>query len=245
MSEIYSVRTKSQSVVLIGGFSPSNFLLERLLKYNIVSESTADESELQFFHPEGRLSLMLPFAIMHVVRVDESEAKLSIQSTDDGANQLFRDFVVSLMNLFDSTTVTGMGLNFVSEIQHLNDKQWHSFGNNILPKNKWTKIFNPDASDSHCGLTHASIRFESLLESVEKLEDDLITELNIAVRPVLSDVNNDRQTRVSEIRINYHFPINIKSGMLMALKTFEHYYDDLSDNFDTHIESIVTENTDV
>lgn len=245
MSDIYSVRTKSQSVVLIGGFSPSNFTLERLLKYEIISESVADESELQFFHVEGRLSLKLPFALMHVVRVDESDYKLSIQSTDDGTNQIFKDFVVSLMNLFDTTALTGMGLNFFVEIQHLNDKQWHSFGHNILPKEKWAKIFNPEKKDSHCGLTHASLRFESLLESVEKLEDDYNTELNVAIRPVLSDINGDKQSRVSEIRLNYHFPINEKSGMYMALKTFEQYYDDLSESFVSHIKSIVMENTDV
>ncbi|MCB5362087.1 hypothetical protein CSB62_12370 [Vibrio splendidus] len=242
MSIKYEIRNKSLSVVVVGGFSAINLTPERLHRYEILNDTDLDSAEVEFLSG-GQLSFKLPWVVLNVVPVDAVMSRIALQLTDIGSLKQFYDLARSIVNIFDTSAASALGINFTAEVVHDKTSEWHKFGDSILPKTAWNSIFNNTEKQVHCGLTSASVRFESLIESVEPLKEEQITELNISVRPLLRDANNDVQLKVSEIRLNHHFPINEESGMLMVEATLDTYFNELSKSFEEHIDRIVLEHS--
>lgn len=242
MSQIYDVLKRDAAIVFVGGFDSQKYTPEWLHHFDIINEQDFENSELKVLSIHECFT-KLEWCSIHVLPASKEESKLVITLTDAGSFQLFVDLVHSIIELNDVSVFTALGINFSHQITHESTTEWNDWGHRLLPPSEWTKAFTDDES-KHSGMRAISMSIDSLLEPIEIVEDRKMV-LTIQIVPVLQPIKVEKKgDNITDISLNYHFPINKKNGPLIAHETIDKYLEILNQEVDDRVDNLVVGDKD-
>lgn len=240
MSPEFAVQEKQLSIVLIGGFHPLNFSNDWLKLHELVSQGDYDKSRTNILSP-AHLETIFPWVTIKITPYDEQKSRLSIILSDPAMYDQFKDLVGSICDMYSTTQVTALGINFSFVTKHANQEEWDSFGYSLLSPDRFVKHFEPEPKDDQKpGMNSASMKIDSVLPSMVDLsKTEYKTELNVTIKPLYHNDSGERIYFSSEIILNYHFPILKENSMDGVVKTIDKYMDDLEHSVQEQLISFV------
>lgn len=241
MSSKFDLVDKQLSLVIVGGFHALNFTNDWLKFHNLMHEEDFQASETKF-HNSLHIETKLPWSNIQVMPHDRERNRITLTLTDPAMLSQFIDLTNSICEMFSTTIVTALGINFSFVTKHTDQDTWDEFGHRILPPSTFSKAFNPEGIECRTGMNSSSVKFERMLDLVVEVEDDdddRFSELNVTVKPIYYDANGERLYFSTEVGLNYHFPIPLDSGMEAVHLTLQAYLVRLNESVDEQLMNFV------
>lgn len=238
MPKIYDFIKKTVSVVLVGGFNSLMHTPDWLLHFNLINADDHKNSKVEVLST-NQIITILPWCNIQVAPASQEEYKLVITLTDEVSFSIFSDLVYSLIELNDTTVFSALGINFSRQIQHESTEIWHAWGHRLAPTKVWEKAFSDNDEMKHCGMRGISMRIDSILEPTEEIKDEN-TILNIQITPILQSLKDTNGENITDINLNYHFPINREHGAVMVQETLGKYLEELNQEVEGRIDTLIT-----
>lgn len=241
MSKDFEFKYRASSVVLVGELDALTHTPKTLEACGILSSDDVKKSEVKQVSKDYLFASFTWFDIQ-VSPIDATQRKLVLILTDHGYKSEFLDLVSSVLNLNYNAKASAIGLNFTCHIQHKSSKKWHEFGHKLVPIEHWRQTFGIREESSHIGMRALSMKLENVLPQIVEDTGAEPTELNIDVKPLGLDHNQNKVKNYSELSFNYHFPISSKrkskgNPIELALLAIDTHFLALLDQLD---DSIIT-----
>ncbi|WKC42245.1 hypothetical protein [Shewanella algae] len=214
--------TKHFSVVMVGGFNPNNYQLHRLSKLDLVSQKDCDDAKV--IANGKNLQITFPWTELVV-----THDRLMLSTSSDEYLHVFKDLLISLVSIFETTAVTGVGINGRYTYALNNEKDWHKLGHYLVPKESWKTALD----DTKCNIGTNNVRVQV---------DDYINEptkgiLNIELRPILND---EKDYVKNSILIGYNCHFNTDETKIgLVINIIESNLDFLFKNYLTISNNII------
>jgi len=133
---------KSASIVLLGNFNPSIFHPQWFAAHGVISQSEADdESDLKIATPQVT-SFSLTWGNVQV-----TSDQFVISCKNPSLFTMLQDFVLKTFDILGHTPVSSMGINLEQKWLSTNKAEHQSFGDKIVPKEKWDFMSKPGLRD--------------------------------------------------------------------------------------------------
>jgi len=122
------------SIVLLGSFNPKIFQPSWLASEGLVPKEEADSSEISVIHPE--ISVFSINKIDYQINRDQFLVSTSFQPSF----KILKDLVIGIFDLLHFTPIHALGMNRDFHFPMSSEKDWHSFGDKLAPKEIWSDI---------------------------------------------------------------------------------------------------------
>lgn len=220
---------KQLSIVLVGAYNTKNFSLLRLIDFGLINR--CDEKNSEEYYDGNIRKIELPWCVI-VVESEKVIFQMKTTSEQFGDFHLFKDLILSVLNLFITTEVKAIGMNAHYFIQLKDKKEWHKLGNSLIPKQPFLSALSKKEDDL-IGTMHLKLQYENFFDISSK------NELNIEVRPLFKNEKNLYKPHSILVGFNGHFDVGGDANE--GVETITTYIDDIESKYSTFSKNIIKE----
>ncbi len=177
------------TIVVAGQFHPGVFTTDWFRYHKILSEEDCDKAEIKFIEQS-------------IINIDfgwfrwfSDPQRILIELVTDGDDGRMLDLLRNILLMFSYTKVSAIGINFEFQINFNQEKDWHTLGHSLAPKDIWRDSFGHN--DHHYGMKQTSIQIDNFYNDNSML--------NITARAANDQKTDPKHTYRAAFEFNNHF----------------------------------------
>lgn len=132
----WSCEIEGANIVLLGSFNPSIFQPAWLAAHRLIRDEESEAAKIEIIRPE------VSSFTAGWLQVEVTQERFQASTADAAHYEPLRDLVLGVFAILEHTPFDKMGINRHMHYRVEAEKQWHAFGDFLVPKAAWRTVLS-------------------------------------------------------------------------------------------------------